>query len=104
MGEADINKLSKSASSQFRGSSQEEIPGMENIVDTLGRPYSIEGKAETIKYTYLYYLKKNGSDPNPDYFEFETEFIFNKESKSLERAEGTIRGLTMSLDFSMDQP
>jgi len=101
MGEAEINKLSKSASSIFRGSNPEEIPGIENIVDTLGKPYSIE-EDETTKYTYLYYLKNGASGPRSDYFEFETEFEFNKESKTLEKARGTIRGLTMSLDFTSD--
>ena len=102
MGEAEINKLSKSASSKFRGSNPEEIPGMENIVDTLGKPYSVEEEDETTKYTYLYYLKNGGPGPVSDYFEFETEFIFDKENKSLEKAGGTIRGLTMSLDFTSD--
>jgi len=102
MGEAEINKLSKSASSIFRGSNPEEIPGIENIVDTLGKPYSIEEEEETTKYTYLYYLKNGASEPVSDYFEFETEFVFDKESKSLEEARGKIRGLTMSLDFTSE--
>lgn len=102
MGEAEINKLSKSASSIFRGSNPEEIPGIENIVDTLGKPYSIEEEDKTTKYTYLYYLKNGSSEPQSDYFEFETEFEFNKESKTLEKARGTIRGLSMSLDFTSD--
>lgn len=102
MGEAEINKLSKSASSIFRGSNPEEIPGIENIVDTLGKPYSIEEEDETTKYTYLYYLKNGASEPRSDYFEFETEFEFNKESKTLEKARGKIRGLSMSLDFTSD--
>jgi hypothetical protein len=102
MGEAEINKLSKSASSIFRGSNPEEIPGIENIVDTLGKPYSIEEEDETTKYTYLYYLKNGASEPVSDYFEFETEFVFDKQSKSLEEARGKIRGLTMSLDFTSE--
>jgi hypothetical protein len=100
MGEAEVNKLSKSASSVFKGGGPGDIPGMENIVDTLGTPYSIEEKDETTKYTYLYYLKNGDSVPVRDYFEFETEFVFDKESKSLEKATGTIRGLSMSLDFA----
>jgi len=100
MGEAEVDKLSKSASSVIKGGGPGDIPGMENIVDTLGVPYSIEEKDETTKYTYLYYLKNGTAVPVRDYFEFETEFVFNKESKSLEKATGTIRGLSMSLDFS----
>ena len=100
MGEADVNKLSKSASSMFQGGAPGEIPGMENIVDTLGKPYSIEEEEETTKYTYLYYLKNGEASPVRDYFEFETEFVFDNESKSLEKATGTIRGMSMSLDFA----
>lgn len=100
MGEAEVNKLSKSASSMFQGDAPGEIPGMENIVDTLGKPYSIEEEEETTKYTYLYYLKNGESSPVRDYFEFETEFVFDNGSKSLEKATGTIRGMSMSLDFA----
>ncbi len=100
MGEAEINKLSKSASSIFEGSGPGEIPGIENIVETLGRPYSIEEESEAAKYTYLYYLKNRASDPEPDYFEFEAEFTFDKEKRSLEKARGKIRGLSMTLDFT----
>jgi hypothetical protein len=102
MGEAEINKLSKSASSIFKGSNPDEIPGIENIVDTLGRPYSIEEKDGGVKYTYLYYLKNGETEPVSDYFEFETEFVFNKESKALEKARGKIRGMSMTLDFTSE--
>jgi hypothetical protein len=100
MGEASVDKLSKSANSTFRGSSADEIPKIDNIVDTLGKPYSVEDSGETTKYTYLYYLKNNASDPSPNVFEFEAEFVFNKESRSLEKAKHTIRGMTMSFDFT----
>jgi len=102
MGEAEVNKLSKSASSVFEGGAPGEIPGMENIVDTLGKPYAIEQEDETTKYTYLYYLKNGESSQSKDYFEFETEFVFDNGSKSLEKATGTIRGMSMSLDFASE--
>ena len=102
MGEADVNKFSKSASSVFEGGAPGEIPGMENIIDTLGKPYSIEEKDEATKFTYLYYLKKGESSQVKDYFEFETEFVFDKGSKTLEKATGKIRGMSMSLDFTSD--
>ncbi|HVY54928.1 MAG TPA: hypothetical protein VHC46_04140, partial [Thermodesulfobacteriota bacterium] len=100
MGEAEVNKLSKSASSTFQGAAPGDIPGMENIVDTLGKPYSVEDKDEKTKYTYLYYLKNSSSAPPRDYFEFEAEFVFDSGSKKLEKATGIIRGLSMSLDFT----
>lgn len=100
MGEANVDKLSKSANSTFRGSSPDEIPKITNIVDTLGKPYSVEESGETAKFTYLYYLKNNASDHAPNVMEFEAEFVFKKEDKSLVKATNTIRGMTMSFDFT----
>lgn len=100
MGDAEISKLRKSANSIFNGSNSEEIPKMQHIVDTLGKPYSVEESDETSKFTYLYYLKNGGPDSGSGAFEFKTEFIFRKDDESLQRAKGVIRGLSMSLDFS----
>lgn len=100
MGSADINKLDKSASSEFIGDSPDEIPKMENIIETLGKPYSIEESKENLHYTYLYYLENVGPDSGPGDFEFRTEFDFGNDDKALKKAKATIRGLSMSFDFS----
>jgi outer membrane protein assembly factor BamE (lipoprotein component of BamABCDE complex) len=100
MGEADVNKLSKSANSTFRGMNPDEIPKIKNIVDTLGKPYSVEESGDTSTYTYLYYLKHSATDPNPKVMEFEAVFVFKKEDGSLMKTTNTIRGMTVSFDFT----
>ncbi|MEQ9618308.1 MAG: hypothetical protein RIG61_03930 [Deltaproteobacteria bacterium] len=100
MGDADISKLKKSASSEFKGDNPDEIPKMENIVETLGQPYDTEQSDKSTKFTYLYYLKSDVPVSGSNDFEFKTEFVFSKDDKALQKATGTIRGLSMSLDFS----
>jgi len=102
MGEADINKLSKSANSKFAGESKDEIPRMKNIIDTLGEPYYIEESDDTSTFTYLYYLETGSADEDGDKFEFKTEFKFDKEDETLQKATGVIRGMSMSLDFTSE--
>ncbi len=103
MGDAEISKLRKSANSIFNGENSDEIPKIQNVIDTLGKPYSVEESDETSKFTYLYYLKNGGPDSGHNTFEFKTEFTFRKDDESLQRAKGVIRGLSMSLDFSASQ-
>lgn len=100
MGDAEISKLRKSANSIFNGNNSDEIPKMQNVIDTLGKPYSVEESDETSRFTYLYYLKNGGPNSPSNAFEFKTEFTFRKDDESLQRAKGVIRGLSMSLDFS----
>jgi len=102
MGDADINKLSKSAKSKFEGESKDEIPRMRNIIDTLGEPYYIEESEDTSTFTYLYYLVSGSADEDREYFEFKTEFKFDKEDETLQKATGVIRGMSMSLDFTSE--
>lgn len=100
MGDADISKLKKSANSEFKGNNPDEIPKMENIIETLGQPYDSEPSDKSTKLTYLYYLKNDGPATGSNDFEFKTEFTFSKDDKALQKATGKIRGLSMSLDFS----
>lgn len=102
MGDADISKLKKSANSQFRGENPDEIPKMENVIETLGEPYDKEQSDKFTKLTYLYHLKNDSSESGSTGFEFRTEFIISDDDKALQKATGTIRGLTMSLDFSQN--
>jgi len=104
MGDAEINKLSKSASTVFRGSSPDDIPKVEYITETLGKPYKIDESGETFKYTYLYYLDNAGPEAGASGFEFKTEFVFGSADEYLRKAKVTIRGLSMALDFSSYEP
>ncbi len=103
MGNAEVNKFSKSASTEFMGASPDEIPKLEYITETLGKPYKIEESEETLKYTYLYYLDNAGPEAGASGFEFKTEFIFENTDETLKKAKVTIRGLSMALDFSSYQ-
>ena len=102
MGDADINKLSKNAKSKFEGESKDEIPRMRNIIDTLGEPYYIDESDDASTFTYLYYLVSGSADEDGDKFEFKTEFKFDKDDETLQKATGVIRGMSMSLDFTSE--
>lgn len=104
MGDAEVSKLSKSASTVFRGSSPDEIPKLEYITEMLGKPYTVEESGETFKYTYLYYLDNAGPEAGASGFEFKTEFVFGNGDELLRKAKVTIRGLSMALDFNTYQP
>lgn len=99
MGDAEISKLRKSASSKFRGRDLSEIPTAKNVVETLGKPYSIENSGDVSQYSYIYYLKKPEGETSEKDFKLGIEFTVRNEDKSLLRAKCTIRGLKISLDF-----
>ncbi len=103
MGNADVSKLRKSASSKFQGKDASEIPTAENVVETLGKPYSIENFGEESKYSYIYYLKKPEGDTGKKNFKFDMEFTVNNKDQSLLQAKGTIRGIKIALDFETVQ-
>lgn len=102
MGNADVSKLSKSANSEFKGT-QSEIPTVDNVLEALGKPYSIESTGEESKYYYLYYIKKPEWDTSEKNFKFELEFRVDNEDKTLLGSRGTIRGLKLSMDFNQAQ-
>jgi hypothetical protein len=90
MGNADISKLSRSASSKYEGDDPNEIPTSDNVQETLGIPYEIEDLGENSKLSYLYYLEDaQGNATNDD--------------KALKRVGGKIRGIKLSLDFEAPQ-
>jgi hypothetical protein len=99
MGDAEISKLRKSASSKFKGEDASEIPTAENVVETLGKPYSIENSGEKSEYSYIYYLRKPEGEKGKKNFKFAMDFTVSNEDKSLLQAKGNIRGIKMSLDF-----
>ena len=103
MGNADVSKFSKSATSKFKGNDASEIPTADNLVETLGKPYSIQNSGEESEYYYLYYIKKPDGDTSEKNFKFEMEFKVDNETKSLLQAKGTIRGLKLALDFNSSQ-
>lgn len=98
MGNADVSKLRKSASSTFEGKGT-EIPTADNVMETLGKPYAIENLGEESRLSYIYYLKKPEGHKGKKNFRFDMEFTAENSDKSLTQAKGTIRGIDIALDF-----
>ncbi len=103
MGNADVSKFRRSASSKFSGSDPTEIPTSDNVVETLGVPYEVEDLGENSKLSYLYYLEDSDGSANKDNLNFELWFIAYNEDKALKRLGGKIRGVKLSLDFDTNQ-
>ncbi|MGB3729594.1 MAG: hypothetical protein WBA70_10140 [Thermodesulfobacteriota bacterium] len=99
MGNADISKLRKSASSTYTGEDPTEIPTSDNVQETLGIPYEIEDLGENSKLSYLYYLEDAQGNATKDNLNFELWFIAGNDDKALKRVGGKIRGIKLSLDF-----
>lgn len=103
MGNADISKLRKSASSTYTGEDPTEIPTSDNVQETLGIPYEIEDLGENSKLSYLYYLEDAQGNATKDNLNFELWFIAGNDDKALKRVGGKIRGIKLSLDFEAPQ-
>jgi len=103
MGNADVSKLRRSASSKFSGNDPTEIPTSDNVIETLGTPYEIEQLEENSKLSYLYYLEDSEGNADKDNLNFELWFIADNQDKALKRVGGKIRGVKLSLDFDTTQ-
>ena len=103
MGNADVSKLRRSASSKFSGDDPAEIPTSDNVIETLGVPYEIEESGENSKLSYLYYLEDSEGKASKNNLNFELWFVAGAEDKKLKRVGGKIRGVKMSLDFDASQ-
>lgn len=103
MGNADVSKFRRSASSKYIGKDPAEIPTSDNVIETLGVPYKIEQLEENSKLSYLYYLEDVQGNANKDNLNFELWFVAGNENKVLKRVGGQIRGVKLSLDFDTIQ-
>ena len=103
MGNADVSKLRRSASSKYTGKDAAEIPTSDNVIETLGIPYETEDLGENSKLSYLYYLEDTQGNASSDNLNFELWFVADNEDKRLKRVGGKIRGVKMSLDFDSPQ-
>lgn len=103
MGNADVSKLGRSASSKFSGDDPTEIPTSDNVVETLGVPYEVEDLGENSKLSYLYYSEDSDGSANKDNLNFELWFIAGNKDKALKTTGGKIRGVKLSLDFDTNQ-
>lgn len=103
LGEAEIDKARRRAGSRFQARDTVEIPREEQVLDVLGKPYSTEESDDTRSLIYAYKLKKNNPEPGSKGFSLIMTFKFNKDNDRLRKTEINLRGLKMSLDFSLDR-
>jgi len=103
MGNADVSRFKRSASSKYSGKDPSEIPTSDNVIETLGVPYELEDLGENSKFEYLYYLEDAQDNADKDNLNFELWFIAGNEDKALKRLGGKIRGVKLSLDFDTSQ-
>ena len=103
MGNADISKLSRSASSKYTGADSSEIPTSDNVKETLGEPYEVEDQGENSRLSYLYYLEDAQGSASSDNLNFELWFIAGNGDKTIKSVGGKIRGIKLSMDFETVQ-
>jgi hypothetical protein len=103
MGKSSISKSTRTAGTEFKGSNSDEIPKKRYIISVLGKPYKDETTEHTEMFTYLYNLKKNDLAEEDDQFDLKMTFYFGDDNDSLEKAEYTFNGLTMSLSLVTEE-
>jgi hypothetical protein len=99
MGKSSISKSTRTAGTEFKGSNSDEIPKKRYIISVLGNPYKDETTDHTEMFTYLYNLKTGDMAKEDDQFDLKMTFSFGDDNDSLEKAEYTFNGLTMSLSL-----
>ena len=99
MGNADISKLKRSASSKYTGADSSEIPTIDNVKETLGEPYTVDNLGENSRFDYLYYLEGPQGNASSDNLNFELWFVAGNGDKILKSVGGKIRGIKLSMDF-----
>jgi hypothetical protein len=99
MGKSSISKSTRTAGTEFKGSNSDEIPKKRYIISVLGNPYKDETTDHTEMFTYLYNLKTGDMAKEDDQFDLTMTFSFGDDNDSLEKAEYTFNGLTMSLNL-----
>lgn len=97
LGEAEISKGNKQASSTYEGASKTEIPTTKEIRAVLGKPYS--GNVTKEKRTYVYRYKILSPDPEKKLGVL-IIYNFNRETDFLESVEANIKGLKVLIEFT----
>ena len=103
MGNADVSKFKRSASSKYVGEDTTGIPTSDNVMETLGEPYELEVGDEKSQLSYLYYLEDATGNADRDNLNLELWFVADNDDKSLKSVGGKIRGIKLYLDFDTPQ-
>ena len=97
LGQAEIDKGDKQASSTYEGASKTEIPTTKEIRAVLGNPYS--GSVTKEARTFIYRYKILSPDPEKN-LGVRITYNFNKETDYLESVVANIKGLKVKISFS----
>ena len=97
LGQAEIDKGDKQASSTYEGASKTEIPTTKEIKAVLGNPYS-QGVTKEAR-TFIYRYKILSPDPEKK-LGVRITYNFNKETDFLESVLANIKGLKVKISFS----
>jgi len=97
LGQAEISKRDKRASSTYEGASKSEIPTTKEIRAVLGNPYS--GSVHKDALTYVYRYKILSPDPEKN-LGIRITYHFNRETDYLKSVEANIKGLKVLIEFS----
>ncbi len=103
MGNADVSKLGRSASSKYSGKDASEIPTTDNVMETLGVPYETQVINGETNLAYLYYLEDAEGNASGDNLNLELWFEAGSDDKVLKSVGGKIRGIKLYLDFDEAQ-
>ena len=98
IGEADISKLNKEATSEFKGDKDTEIPTTREVIHVLGRPYSIKN-SETER-SYIYKYQSKSPDPEQEGVKIRFFLTFDKETDLMNNFLGGFKGIKINIDFS----
>jgi uncharacterized protein YxeA len=102
MGSAEINKLSRSASSKFEGKDSMEIPRKAHVTLVLGKPFYDEVSRDDSIFTYQYDLKNDATNPKGKEFNLWMKFTFDQRDERLLKVDGNFSRLKVSIDFSVN--
>ncbi|MGQ0794241.1 MAG: hypothetical protein ACT4NX_09205 [Deltaproteobacteria bacterium] len=105
MGAAEINKAKQRADSVFQAEATEDIPNVEQFYKMMGKPFASREFSDG-RLVALYRYKLRLVNPKPGVKPLNNvlmRFTFEKGDRKLLKAEGSLRGLIMSLSFSADE-
>ena len=102
LGKSEISKSTRSAGTEFKGSSLDDIPKKKYIISVLGAPYESKSTDHTEISTYLYNFKRKDSAKEKDGSDLKMTFSFRSDNEMLEKAEYDFNGLRMSLTLSAE--
>ncbi len=98
VGGADVKKLSKSATADVRTMTADEIPGIQEIREIFGQPYSVSADSRGEVLTYRYRLKEK--NPEGRYVTFAIILSFDEKTEELRKLVLPMRSVKLKFNFT----